>query len=135
MGSSSRETFNDNYLYFFKKFAYKKSDYVYKYYLNLVESIIKPQKLCLTCTELQSSCTICLIYRGLLTPEKYYEFISPLTGKNVSWKIRHNQEHFEAENLILKNIEPRQNLLVFIKKVEALDEIQTPQNINNQNKL
>ena len=89
MRSSSRETLNDNYLYFFKIFAYK-SDYVYTYYLNLVEAIIKPQKLCLTCTELQSSCTICSIYRGLLTPEKYYEFISPLTGKNVSWKIRHN---------------------------------------------
>ena len=38
----------------------------------------------------------------------------PLTGKNVSWKIRHN-------------FEPHQNFTDFYKKgIEALDELQNP---------
>ena len=28
-----------------------------------------------------------------------YELFLPLTGKNISWKMRYTKEHFEAENL------------------------------------
>ena len=56
-----------------------------------------------------------------------YELFLPLTGKNISWKMRYTKEHFEAENLKKKNIELHENFTGFYKKgIEALYEIQTP---------
>ena len=46
-----------------------------------------------------------------------YELFLPLTGKNISWKMRYTKEHFEAENLKKKRIlNFMKILLVFIKR-------------------
>ena len=61
--------------------------------------------------------------------EDYYELFSPLTGQNVSWKIRHIKiilrlKAFKKEYPLKKNIEPHKNFTGFYKEgVEAMYEI------------
>ena len=56
------------YIILFLKTYLQKSDLPYAYYLSLVESIIRRQKLRLTCREWRNSCTTFTSYRELLTP-------------------------------------------------------------------
>ena len=38
------------------------------------------------------------IYIHVTENYQRHKFFSPLTGKHVSWKLRHNKKYFEAEN-------------------------------------
>ena len=55
-----------------------------------------------------------------------------MTGKNVSWKIRHNKSILRLKTL-KKNIEPHQSFTDFYKKgIGTPDQLKNPQNIKNQ---
>ena len=69
--SSNTENYINNDLYFFHQFAYIDYyiiDYLaYIDYISLVETIIRQQKMRLTCRELRSSWMVCKICKELLT--------------------------------------------------------------------
>ena len=87
---------------------------------QLVHPIIRHQTLglicrALSCKEPQSSCTPCTSYRKLLASEDYYYLFSPLTGKNISRKIRHNKNFMRLKTLKKNILEVIKILLIFIK--------------------
>ena len=68
------------------KFYSQNNDATYTYCINLVEAIIRHQKLLLTCIELP---TVTLSYHVKIRKNYYrLEEFSKLTDTNVSWKIK-----------------------------------------------
>ena len=108
-----------------------KNDLAYKYYFNLVEAIIRHQKLHLTCRELRSSCTACTSNRQLLTSGVIFAVNTSfmLTSKNVSWKIRH-KNIFRMKTLQNEHWTSSKRYCFFFlkKRVEALDELENAYN-------
>ena len=63
----------------------------------------------------------CAFLAGYVQVTKNYqrqELFLPLTGKNVSWKIRHNKKILRLKTLT-RSIEPHQNFTSFDKRGTA----------------
>ena len=64
VGSSNTENYNKN---ISSKTLFAKNDLVHICYINLIDAIIRHQRLRLTCTELRDSYLACKSYREYLT--------------------------------------------------------------------
>ena len=93
-----------------------------RYYINLLETIIRHHKLHrTTCPEVRSSCTTCTSYRELLTPGIITSYFYCLQAVMIYGK-KDIKRIFRGGKTSKNNIEPYQNVTGFYKKVlEALD--------------